>query len=100
MADTVKKLYGGTLGTGSGTLYTATGCKAIVTEIILANKTSSAVTATITYDGITIIGAKSIPANDSLVIKLNSVIEITKIIAGLAGTGSAIDIWISGIEIV
>jgi len=101
MADTLKTLYSGTLGTGSGTLYTVpASTTTIVTELILANKTSSAATATITFDGKTIVGAKSIPANDSLVIKLNSVLETTKIIAGLAGTGSAIDCYISGIEVV
>jgi hypothetical protein len=94
----IKNLYGGTLGTGSATLYTATN-KAIVKEIILCNKTASAATATITFDGKSVIGAKSIAANDTLIIPLNSVIESGKIIAGLSGTASAIDCYISAVEV-
>lgn len=101
MADTLKQLYKGTLTTSSATLYTVpTSTTAIIKEIILTNKTDTAATATITFDGSTIVGAKSIAANDTLVIELHSIIPAAAIIAGLAGTGSAIDIYISGIEVV
>lgn len=100
MPNTPKTLASGTLGTSSTTLYTVPGSTTtIVKEIVLCNKTGSAATATITFDGKNIVAAKSIPANDTLVIPLSSVIAAGKIIAGLAGTASAIDYYISGVEV-
>lgn len=93
-----KNLTGGTLGTTSGTLYTASN-KAIVKEIILCNKTATAATATLAIDGKTIVGGKPIAANDTLIIPLSSVVEVGKLITGSAGTASAIDYYISGVEI-
>ena len=100
MADTLKTLYSGTLGTVSGTLYTVPALTtAIIKEIVLCNKTTTAATATITFDGINIVSAKSIAANDTLVIELHSILATTKILAGLAGTATAIDCFVSGIEV-
>lgn len=100
MADTLKTIYKGTLGTASTTLYTVpASTTAIIKEIILCNKTASAATATITFDSWNIVAAKSIAANDTLVIELHSILETGKILAGLAGTASAIDCFISGIEV-
>lgn len=101
MADTLKNLYGGTLGTSSATLYTVpASTKAILKEIILCNKTSTDTTATIIVNGITVIGGKNIPKSETYVVEFHSIIEAEKIITGLAGTSSAIDIYISGIEVV
>lgn len=101
MADTLKNLGKGTLSDSSGTLYTAPAAtKVIVKEIVLCNKTASAATATLTFDGANVINARSIDAHDSLIIELHSIIEPTKLIAGLAGTAAAIDYYISGIEVV
>jgi hypothetical protein len=100
MADTLKTLYKGTLGTGSATLYAVpASTTTIVKEIILCNKTASATTASIAFDGGNIVAAKSIPANETLVIELHSILETTKIITGMAGTASAIDVFVSGIEV-
>lgn len=101
MADTLKMLAKGTLGTVSATLYTApASTKAIVKEIVLCNKTATDATATITFDGTNVVWTKTVPLKDSLVIPLTSIIEADKIIAGLAGTTTAIDYYISGIEVV
>lgn len=101
MADTLKNLCGGTLGTSSATLYTVpSSTKTIVKEIILCNKTNTDATATLTFDGKTIIGGKTIPKNETYPIELHSILESTKVITGLAGTASAIDYYISGIEVV
>lgn len=101
MADTLKTLYSGTLGTASATLYTVpASTTAIIKEIVLCNKTASAATATITFDGINIVNGKSIASNDTLVIELHSILATTKILAGLAGTDAAIDCFVSGIEVV
>lgn len=100
MADTLKRLSNSTLGTSSGTLYTVpTLTKAIVKEIVLCNKTATDATATITFNGFTVVGAKTVPKNDTLVIELHTIMEAGTIIAGLAGTASAIDCYISGIEV-
>lgn len=93
-----KNLYGGTLGTTSATLFTAS-TETLVKEIILCNKTASIATATITFNGINIVCGKSIAANDTLIIPLNSVLDSGKIIAGLSGTASSIDAYISGVEV-
>ena len=100
MADTLKTFYSGTLGTSSTTLYSVPAVtKGIVKEILVCNKTASDATATITFDGINVIPGRTITAKDTLPIELHTVLEAGKIIAGLAGTGSAIDVIISGIEI-
>ncbi len=100
MTDTLKNLAKGVLGSTSAPLYTVpANTIAIVKEIILANKTAGAVTATVTFDNIIIVPAKSIPANDALVIELHSIIEAGKVIAGSAGAGASIDYYISGIEV-
>ena len=90
---------GGTLGTSTTTLYTATG-KAIVKEIVLCNKTGSAASATILFDGKTIVGGKSIANNDTIVIPLSSVIEAGKTITGSASVATTLDYYFSGVEVV
>jgi hypothetical protein len=100
MADTLKTLYKGTLNTTSTTLYTVpASTTTIVKEIILCNKTATDTTATITFDGGSIIAGKVVPKNDTYVVELHSVLAAGKIIAGLAGAASAIDVYISGIEV-
>lgn len=98
--DTLKNLYKGTLGTSSATLYTVpSNTKVIIKEIILCNKTATDATATITFDGCNIISSKTVPKNDSYVVEFHSILETGKIIAGLASAGTAIDVYISGIEV-
>lgn len=101
MADTLKNLYKGTLASTSATLYTVpTSTKTILKEIVLCNKTATDATVTITIDSTNIICGKIIPKNDTYIVEFHSIIETGKIIAGLSGTASAIDIYISGIEVV
>lgn len=100
MADTLKNLYSGELGTVSATLYTVpVSTTTIVKEIILANKTATATTATIKFAGSNIIATKSIPSNDTLIVPLTSILIAGALIEGLAGTATAIDCYISGIEV-
>jgi len=101
MADTLKCLGKGTLGTSTTTLYTVpASTTAIVKEIVLCNKTASDATVTITFDGTNIISGKTVKTNDTYVIEFHSILGAGKIIAGLAGTANAIDYYISGIEVV
>lgn len=100
MADTLKRLYGNTLSTSNTTLYTVpSATKTIVSELILTNKTGTDATATILFNGVNIIAGRTVKANNTLVIGLHSLLEATNLIEGSAGTGSAIDVYISGIEV-
>lgn len=100
MADTLKKLCSGTLSTTAGTLYTAsTSVQAIVKCISLCNKSTSAATASVLFDGVNIICGHSIAANDSLSIPVTHIVEPSKLITGLAGTSSVVDYYFSGIEV-
>lgn len=101
MADTIKVLAQGTLTTSNATLGVAVPSlkKWIVKEVVLANKAATPSTATIKFNGINIVPGKSIINKDALIVKLNSVLETTYLIEGLSDTASAIDYYISGIEI-
>lgn len=100
MADTLKNLYTGTLTDSSADLYTVPALtKTIITEVVLANKTAGAVSGSILIGTTNIVPAKSIPANDALVIKLYTVLEAAEVIKGLAGAATSIDCRISGVEV-
>jgi hypothetical protein len=103
MATTTKVLARTAAATSSTTLYTApnTSTLAIVTNIVLANAATSASTATIAIDGVTIVPAVSIAANTLVGFDLKQVIPANnpaKTITGFAST-SAVTIHISGVEI-
>ena len=103
MATTTKVLARTAAATSSTTLYTApnTSTLAIVTNIVLANAATSASTATVAIDGVTIVPAVSIPANSLIGFDLKQVIPANatpKVITGFAST-TAVSIHISGVEI-
>lgn len=101
MNDTLKRLYSGVMGTAQATYYTApAGSKVIVRQVTICNKTAAAATATLLLNGCNIINGREIPAKDTLVLPLYHVIEATNSIEGLAGTAAALDIYISGIEVI
>jgi hypothetical protein len=103
MATTTKVLARTAAATSSATLYTApnTSTLAIVTNIVLANAATSASTATIAIDGVTIVPAVSIAANTLVGFDLKQVIPANnpaKTITGFAST-TDVSIHISGVEI-
>lgn len=99
MALNKKLMYNGTLGISGAILYTAPASGAIVKEIIVCNRTNADATANLTYNGQTyILPARMIPANDTLILALSTVIPASATIQGAAGTTSAIDVIISGVE--
>jgi hypothetical protein len=103
MATTTKALARTAAATSSTTLYTVpnTSTLAIVTNIVLANAATSASTATIAIDGVTIVPAVSVPANSLIGFDLKQVIPANatpKVITGFAST-TAVSIHISGVEI-
>lgn len=101
MPATPKRLYKGTVGTTASTAYTVpANTTTIVKNIVLTNKTGSAVTATVVIAGIEVINNYSVSANDTVVIDLSLVMNATETIAVQAGTANAINVYISGVEVV
>lgn len=104
MATTDKRLCAGTLTDANATLYTATagvGDYAIIKAVTLCNKTASAATVTIKFDGVEVIAGYTLLANDTITIPfIDQIIEASELIEGSSGTASAINYYISGKEIV
>ena len=89
--------------TSSTTLYTVpnTSTITVVSNIVLANAATSASTATIVIDSITVVPAVSIPANSVIGFDMKQVIPANatpKTITGFAST-TDVSIHISGVEI-
>ncbi len=103
MATVSKRLCAGTFTDSSAPLYTApatAGSHVVIKAMTLCNITAAAATVTITFNGIDVINAYSIPAHDTITIPfIDQIIEATEVIAGLAGTDSAITYYISGKEV-
>jgi hypothetical protein len=99
MTVTSKALARTAAATSSTTLYTVpSATTAVVTNIVICNPTTSAVTASMTINAIDLLGSVSIAANTSAFFDLKQVIPTTQIIAGSASSTS-VDFHISGVEI-
>ena len=89
------------LTNSSATLYAVPAATtAVVTNILLANTSGSAVAVTIAFDGVTVIPAQSIAANSVVAIDLRQAIAATKLVTGFAATTNVIACHISGAEVV
>jgi hypothetical protein len=85
--------------TTSTTLYTTpSGTTAVVTNIVICNPTTAAVTASMSINSIDFLGSIPIAANSTAFFDLKQVVPATEIIAGSAST-TAVDFHISGVEI-
>jgi hypothetical protein len=99
MATVSKVLARTAAATSSTTLYTTpAGTTAVVTNIVICNPTTAAVTASITLNAIDLLGSVSIAANSSAFFDLKQVLDATQVIAGSAST-TAVDFHVSGVEI-
>ena len=103
MATLTQALARTAAATSSVTLYTVptTTTITVVSNIVLANAATSASTATVAIDGVTIVPAVSIPANSLIGFDLKQVIPANatpKVISGFASTTN-VTIHISGVEI-
>jgi hypothetical protein len=99
MAVTSKALARTAAATSSATLYTVPAATtAVVTNIVICNPTTSAVTASILLDDIDLLGSVALAANSSAFFDLKQVLATTKTIKGLASSTS-VDFHISGVEI-
>jgi hypothetical protein len=94
------------LTTSSAVLFTATK-KTLLRQLVLANTSASAVTATVSLvpSGGTagtsnrLLGGASVAANDDQVLDLWQVLEVGDKLAALAGTGAVLVLTASGVEI-
>jgi hypothetical protein len=99
MATVSKVLARTAAATTSTTLYTTpAGSTAVVTNIVICNPTTSAVTASMTIDSLDLLGSVSVAANTTAFFDLKQVVPDGDIIAGSAST-TAVDLHISGVEI-
>jgi len=99
MATTTKALARTAAATTSTTLYTVpASTTTVVTNIVVSNNSASAVTATMTLDGINILPTVSIAANSVFSFDLKQVLATTKIIAGFSSVTTT-TFHISGVEI-
>jgi len=99
MATTTKVLARTAAATTSTTLYTVpSATTTVVSNIVICNPTTAAVTASMTINAIDLLGSVSIAANSSAFFDLKQVIPATQVIAGSAST-TAVDFHVSGVEI-
>jgi len=99
MATVSKVLARTAAATTSTTLYTTpAGSTAVVTNIVICNPTTAAVTASMTINSIDLLGSVSIAANSVFSFDLKQVIPATQVLAGNASSTS-VDFHISGVEI-
>jgi hypothetical protein len=99
MATVSKVLARTAAATSSTTLYTVpSATTTVVTNIVICNPTTAAVTASITLNAIDLLGSVSIAANSSAFFDLKQVLNATQVIAGSASSTS-VDFHISGVEI-
>lgn len=100
MAATAKALARTTLTTSSVTLYTVpSATTAIVTNIVLANITSSDATVDLLLDGVELLKEVKVAANSTSFIDMKQVLAATDTITGLASANTTITIHVSGVEV-
>lgn len=99
MPTTTKVLARTAAATSSTTLYTVpSATTTVVSNIVICNPTTSAVTASMTLNAIDLLGSVSVAANSSAFFDLKQVLNATQVIAGSASSTS-VDFHISGVEI-
>jgi phage-related protein len=99
MATTSKVLARTAAATSSATLYTVpSATTTVVTNILIANTTSSAGTFNLLFDDVSIGTTVTIGGNDTIILDMKQVLAATKTIKGFA-SATTINFHISGVEI-
>jgi hypothetical protein len=99
MATVSKVLARTAAATSSTTLYTVpSATTTVITNIVICNPTTSAVTASLLLNDIDLLGSVSVAANSTAFFDLKQVLPTTQTIKGLASSTS-VDFHISGVEI-
>ncbi len=100
MTATPKSLSRALLTNSSATLYTVpSSTTTIITNIVLANTSAVAVPVTVALDGVVLVPAMSLAANQILALDVRQPLATTKLITGFAGTTSVVTCHIGGLEI-
>jgi hypothetical protein len=101
LANTPKKIYVGTPGTSSATIYTVpASTTTIVKNIVMCNTTSSNAVITVATGGKNIISSYSVAANDTVTIDLSLILAAGDTITAVQTTSNAINLFLSGVEVV
>jgi hypothetical protein len=99
MATATKVLARTAAATSSTTLYTVpSATTTVVSNIVICNPTTSAVTASMLLNDIDLLGSVAVAANSTAFFDLKQVLDATQTIKGLASSTS-VDFHISGVEI-
>lgn len=100
MATTVTRFRAGTAGLTDSSAYTVpAGNTAIVTNVILSNKTGATRTVTILTGGVSFCTGLQVPANGTVNFDARVVLNATETITVTADSASAVDFLISGVLI-
>lgn len=101
MAATPKRLYAGIPDTTSTTAYTVpSGKTTIVKNITICNTTGSNATISIRCATFAVVNAYKVSAYDTVVLDLSLVLNAGETIVISQGTSNAINVTISGVEVV
>lgn len=100
MATTVTRFKAGTAGTSDASPYAVPASNtAIITNIILSNKTGSTRTVTVLTGGFSFCTGLQVPANGTVNFDARTVLNAAETIAVTADVGSSVDFLISGVLI-
>lgn len=100
MATTPKKLYIGKPATTIATVYTVpASTTTIVKNIVLVNTTASDAVVTIQAGGQDLVSTYTVTARDTVVVDLSMVLVATDTIRASQVTASAVNVFVSGVEV-
>jgi len=99
MANNIKKIYRGSVGTSESTLFTVgASAQVVVTNILLTNTTSTAVTATVKFGDVEVLSGVSVSANGVLAIDIRQAMDSNETIKASA-SATGVRAHISGMEV-
>jgi hypothetical protein len=100
MPTTVTRFRAGTAGTSDASAYTIPASNtAIITNIILSNKTAATRTVTVLTGGFSFCTGLQVPANGTVNFDARTVLNAAETITVTADQASAVDFLISGVLI-
>jgi hypothetical protein len=99
MANSIKKLFRGSIATTEGTVYTAPSLtSAVVTNIVVTNPTPAAVNVTVKLDGVEIVPDTRINTKSVFAFDLKQVVETDGTVSAVASE-AGVRLHISGMEV-
>jgi hypothetical protein len=99
MPNLIKKIYRGSVGTSESTLFTVgASAQVVVTNILLTNTTTTAVTATVKFGDVDVLSGVSVSANGVLAIDIRQAMDANETIKASA-SATGVRAHISGMEV-